>query len=213
MLWLLYIAAVLISASSASEEGENTQCPNNIGMTDTLRELFLNSHNSKRTQLAQGLVREKNGNLLPQATNMIRLDLDCELEAGAIAYAKTCPHAASDPSTRNETGELYHRVSVSSTVPTQEDGIKNAVTNWWKVVSFYPGIGMKAMFRKAHVKTPIESFTQVGWARTKSLGCSIVTCESDYVVICRYYPKGNIVGENVYIPGDTCTQFFSKHMQ
>ncbi|CAJ0600872.1 unnamed protein product [Cylicocyclus nassatus] len=186
--------------------GENTMCPDHEGMNDTLRMHYLDTHNYRRSELANGTVVKNNNNTLPQATNMIKLELDCELEAGAIAYAGTCPYTVSDPSTREGIGEHYHRVAISSTVPTYRDGIKNAVTNWWKVVRLYPGIGMQAMFRSNHVGTPIETFTQMGWAKTSKLGCSIVTCKSDYVVICRYYPKGNIVEQNVYIPGTPCSQ-------
>ncbi|CAJ0600873.1 unnamed protein product [Cylicocyclus nassatus] len=174
---------------------------------------YLDTHNFRRRDLANGTIPDNNGYLLPKATNMIKLELDCELEAGAIAHASTCPYTVSDPSTRAGIGEHYHRVAISSTVPTYRDGIKNAVTNWWKVVRHYPGIGTAAMFRATHVGTPIETFTQVprtsllimGWAKTSNLGCSIVTCKSDYVVICRYYPKGNIVGQNVYITGTPCS--------
>ncbi|CAJ0600871.1 unnamed protein product [Cylicocyclus nassatus] len=185
--------------------GTSTRCLK-AGMTDELRMNYLDMHNFRRHQLANGHVAKNNGNLLPKATNMIKLELDCDLEADAIAYAGTCPNEVSDESTRSGIGEHYHRIAVSKAGPAYVDGLKSAVTSWWKVVRQYPGIGMAAMFRANHVGTPIETFTQMGWAKTSKLGCSIVTCSSDYVVICRYSPKGNVVDENVYIPGTPCSQ-------
>ncbi|KHJ79157.1 hypothetical protein OESDEN_21204 [Oesophagostomum dentatum] len=60
------------------------------------------------------------------------------------------------------------------------------------------------MFRANHVGTPITSFTQMAWATSNRLGCSIARCASDIVAVCRYLEKGNIVEKNVYVPGNTC---------
>ncbi|KIH53125.1 hypothetical protein ANCDUO_16756, partial [Ancylostoma duodenale] len=50
-----------------------------------------------------------------------------------------------------------------------------------------------------------EKKNYMGWALSTKLGCSIVKCSSDYVSVCRYSPRGNIVGQNVYKPGNVCS--------
>ncbi|CAJ0610046.1 unnamed protein product [Cylicocyclus nassatus] len=184
--------------------GANTKCPRNLGMTDELRMNYLDMHNYRRSLLANGQVAKNTKNLLPQGANIMKLELNCDLEAGAIAYAKTCPYDVSSGGLRRGIGEHYHRVPVSD-VATERDAIKSAVTNWWRVVRLYPGPGMEVTFRSKHVGTPIETFTQMAWADTRKLGCAVEACNTDYVVICRYYPKGNIIDRQIYTPEPPCT--------
>ncbi|CAJ0610005.1 unnamed protein product [Cylicocyclus nassatus] len=185
--------------------GANTKCPKNAEMTDELRMNYMDMHNYRRKLLANGEVAKNNGNLFPKAANMMKLELDCDLEADAIAYAGTCPKDVSHIN-RVDVGEHYHRVPVSS-APTPRDALKSAVTNWWKVVRSHPGPGVKEVtFRDKYIGQPIETFTQMGWAATSKLGCSVVKCSSDYVVICRYSPKGNIDEQKLYIPGTPCSK-------
>ncbi|VDM77723.1 unnamed protein product [Strongylus vulgaris] len=43
------------------------------------------------------------------------------------------------------------------------------------------------------------------WANTYRLGCEIGDCGSNTLVVCRYSPKGNNIGETVYNPGATAS--------
>ncbi|CAJ0600880.1 unnamed protein product [Cylicocyclus nassatus] len=183
----------------------NTACPSNEGMTDKLRMHFKDTHNFRRSELAFGRIQKNNGNYLPTAGNMFKLEYNCELEAGAIERAKQCPRLKSAQSSRPGIGENFRRIPITEGFPTYRDAIKEVVTRWWNVVRHCSGIGMAAVFREKHVGTAIVSFTQMAWATTRYLGCSIAKCESDYVAVCRYQPRGNIVEENVYKPGTTCT--------
>ncbi|KHJ81697.1 hypothetical protein OESDEN_18615 [Oesophagostomum dentatum] len=45
----------------------------------------------------------------------------------------------------------------------------------------------------------------MAWARTNKLGCSIARCSDEYVTVCRYLEKGNVVRQQVYIPGRLCS--------
>ncbi|KAK6052816.1 hypothetical protein COOONC_09677 [Cooperia oncophora] len=51
----------------------NMRCPQNSGVNDRIRNAALEGHNYRRSRLAQGLVKNKNGKILPQATNMLKL--------------------------------------------------------------------------------------------------------------------------------------------
>ncbi|PIO63663.1 hypothetical protein TELCIR_14730 [Teladorsagia circumcincta] len=46
----------------------------------------------------------------------------------------------------------------------------------------------------------------MAWAHTTQLGCGVKNCGANYVVVCRYSPPGNIVGQNIYNVGPTCSQ-------
>ncbi|CAJ0601529.1 unnamed protein product [Cylicocyclus nassatus] len=185
--------------------GENMQCPENIGMTDTLRMHFLDTTNYRRSILAKGQVTDNTNQLLPTATNMFLLIWDCELEKNAIDYVKTCPTTTYITRNDEEAGENIHRVPISSEVPTYRDAIKNAVVAWWKVVRQYPGPGATAMFYPMHYDSPIASYTRMAWSSTRRLGCAIGQCSSEYVVICRYLPRGNAIYYPMYNVGLVCS--------
>ncbi|VDM74145.1 unnamed protein product [Strongylus vulgaris] len=78
------------------------------------------------------------------------------------------------------------------------------VRSWWDVFRSSPSNEMVTLFRSEHLNAKITTFTQMAWATTRSLGCSIVKCSSNYVVVCRYSPRGNILSAAIYEPGPTC---------
>ena len=43
------------------------------------------------------------------------------------------------------------------------------------------------------------------WSRTSKIGCGVKQCQGGIVVVCHYSPAGNVVGQNVYSPGSTCS--------
>ncbi|KAK6030245.1 hypothetical protein OSTOST_03629 [Ostertagia ostertagi] len=51
----------------------------------------------------------------------------------------------------------------------------------------------------------LQPFTQMAWATTKQFGCGVKLCGSNYVVVCRYSPRGNIPLSNIYNVGTKCT--------
>ncbi|CAJ0601462.1 unnamed protein product [Cylicocyclus nassatus] len=59
--------------------------------------------------------------------------------------------------------------------------------------------------RKPRCPTHRIVYADGAWAQTSKLGCAIAECSTDYVVICRYSPRGNNVGESVYKVGEPCS--------
>lgn len=41
-------------------------------------------------------------------------------------------------------------------------------------------------------------FTQLVWSTTRTVGCALVSNRSDDVLVCRYYPAGNVIGQSPY---------------
>ncbi|CAJ0601878.1 unnamed protein product [Cylicocyclus nassatus] len=188
----------------SASAGPNDRCPKNTGMDDTLRTKFLDMHNYRRAELAKGNVAKRNGNYLPQSSDMQRMRYNCALEKEVIDYVSTCPLSKSAEFTRPDVGENFIRVPQEG-MATYLLAVEKAVTLWWKVIRIEEGPGLQVYFRQKHVGTPIESFTQMGWSTSRKLGCAIAKCGSDYVAVCRYSPRGNYVEQVIYRKGTPCT--------
>ncbi|PIO68426.1 hypothetical protein TELCIR_09787 [Teladorsagia circumcincta] len=49
---------------------------------------------------------------------------------------------------------------------------------------------------------------QMAWASTTQVGCGAKLCGDNYIVVCRYTPRGNVVNQNIYNAGPMCSQCF-----
>ncbi|CAJ0591429.1 unnamed protein product [Cylicocyclus nassatus] len=185
--------------------GENQICSNNIGMTDSLRTLFLNMHNYRRAKLALGKVISYNRKRMPPAKNIFKLSYACGLEAAALRYATYCPSTKSKANVRPLQGENFLRLAKVG-FSSFADAVNMTVYDWWDVVNDTPVIDNTAKLLIRRLRSPIATFTQMAWATTRFLGCAIADCNSYYVSVCRYSPEGNVIGEMVYKPGRTCTE-------
>ncbi|RCN43043.1 SCP-like protein [Ancylostoma caninum] len=175
-------------------------------MTNALRNEYVRLHNFRRGLLAKGEIPRKDGKLLPRAANMWSMSYDCALEDGAIKWASRCPTSLSEPSSRPNVGENFK--TFPATRFNYDTAAKKSVTEWWKVIRSVNYFEKVAVFRPFHEGAPISSFTQMGWAMSNKLGCSIVKCRTSnvYVGVCRYSPRGNMVNHNIYEVGAPCSR-------
>ncbi|XP_053667450.1 venom allergen 5-like [Anopheles marshallii] len=52
----------------------------------------------------------------------------------------------------------------------------------------------------------VSNYTQLIWARTEFVGCGAATMYGGHLIVCYYYPRGNIIGQPVYTVGrGACT--------
>ncbi|VDM80629.1 unnamed protein product, partial [Strongylus vulgaris] len=123
---------------------------------------------------------------------------DCDLEKQAHNWVAKCPTGP-----ELSKGENFYRG------PGVQVRILNflsqSVTEWWKVFRSVDGPGASALYTSSHEGTRIDSYTQMAWAKTRYLGCSIARCGDDFVESCRYRVIGNTPGENMYETGRACT--------
>ncbi|EPB70744.1 hypothetical protein ANCCEY_10150 [Ancylostoma ceylanicum] len=43
------------------------------------------------------------------------------------------------------------------------------------------------------------------WEATTKVGCAIAVCGPNTFTVCRYSPRGNIIGQRVYTLGPVCS--------
>ncbi|KAK6731378.1 hypothetical protein RB195_007695 [Necator americanus] len=174
-------------------------------MTEELRQMVVDTHNTDRSLVAQGAVRNGkpgNANLGP-AIDMLRMRYDTALETEAQAYANTCALTKSDVSTRPDSGENTHVIQ-SSTV-TVSDALTKSMQTWWNQI-LSNGVNAKLRYTAtldAKSNAPL-GFTQMAWAATYKVGCGVSRCSSSTFVVCRYNPRGNIIGQYIYNVGANC---------
>ncbi|KAK6730612.1 hypothetical protein RB195_007214 [Necator americanus] len=157
-------------------------------MTDAIRQLVVDKHNTDRSLLAQGAIRNgKPGkpNLGP-ATNMLRMRYDIALEAKAQAYANTCALTKSAVSTRPDSGENTNVIQ-STTI-----AISDALTRVGRrpVVKAKLAVAWLLSLGKSLFATPAYSLPQypAHWALPSqtSDGNTRTTRHGDCLRLCTY---------------------------
>ncbi|ETN84166.1 SCP-like protein [Necator americanus] len=185
--------------------GTNTMCRGNDAMTDEARNYVLDVHNSKRSLLARGeITNGKNSHYkLPTSSFMPRMIYDCTTEAEAIKYARTCSFTKSPEKERKGYGENVFTFPTPNTDPVP--AFEAATECWWTQI-FAARINDDMKFVRKFNEKAIDQrgFTQMAWARSVKLGCALQTCSQSSFVVCRYSPAGNIVNEQIYVPGRVC---------
>ncbi|WKY06101.1 hypothetical protein Q1695_006364 [Nippostrongylus brasiliensis] len=193
--------------------GWNEMCPQNIQMTDELRQLALTLHNNLRSKLTTGDMVMYNGDYLPMASNMVKLRYNCALEQYAIQYAKRClldMSLASTP-TIHQLHELATSRNAIRVTPhhadDHEQALRTAVKTWWKSVHTIDNDLLREnfWFRRNHWKESLHTFTQIAWANNHELGCAVVKCGINFNVVCQYAPGGNVMREPIYLFGEPCS--------
>ncbi|KHJ78295.1 SCP-like protein [Oesophagostomum dentatum] len=159
-----------------------------------------------RGLLAKGQIRNgknPNNKNLPTAYYMPRMTYDCDVEAEAINYAKTCTMTKSEQVDREGYGEnvYVHNAPYDEPVSTFDTAVKS----WWTQI-FQDGInwGLKFTENLRDKRIDQTGFTQMAWAKSTKLGCAIQTCSSSSFIVCRYSPAGNVVNQVIYQSGKTC---------
>ncbi|PIO54436.1 SCP-like protein [Teladorsagia circumcincta] len=82
-------------------------CSDANGMTDELRNIFLNVHNEKRSLVALGKAENGGGipGYAPKAKKMLKMVYDCAIEENTMEYLKKCNFAHSSREERPGLGQ------------------------------------------------------------------------------------------------------------
>uniref|UniRef100_A0A8B9ZTL6 Peptidase inhibitor 16 n=1 Tax=Anas zonorhyncha TaxID=75864 RepID=A0A8B9ZTL6_9AVES len=157
-------------------------------LTDEEKRIILDGHNKYRSQVS------------PPAMDMLKMSWDTELEAFAQAYAEKCIWDHNKE--RGRRGE-----NLFAMAPTLD--LEFAVEDWNGEEKYYN--------LTTSVCVPGQMcghYTQVVWANTHRIGCGAKFCEKIdgietedmYLLVCNYYPPGNVKGRKPYKEGPSCSQ-------
>ncbi|PIO64265.1 hypothetical protein TELCIR_14114 [Teladorsagia circumcincta] len=109
---------------------------------------------------------------------------------------------------RNGQGENFAMISSYDAQQSNLIAAFKAIKTFWREIKTSRGINRRMQFTE-HFRNRQDAplrFTQMAWATTRQFGCGVKSCNGNYVVVCRYSPRGNIVGQNIYNVGSTCSQ-------
>ncbi|PIO69526.1 SCP-like protein, partial [Teladorsagia circumcincta] len=192
------------TASESTAESSTTSMATNP-ITQKIRDKVIFMHNFRRSRLAQGLVPNGlSGHNAPPGQNINNMSYSIDLESEAQKYADECAASGSSLESRNNTGENFGTVSTSS-ANTYYDAVVQAIRSFWDEIKITV-INKEMLFTyvlSQRQKAPLR-FTQMAWASTNQVGCGAKHCGDNYVVVCRYSPRGNILWETIYETGQTC---------
>lgn len=73
----------------------------------------------------------------------------------------------------------------------------------WETVGFF--LAEKRHFRPGHFPdvsrtgrwSDVAHYTQVIWPQTREVGCAVAHTATDEVLVCRYWPAGNVWGQRI----------------
>ncbi|PIC24566.1 hypothetical protein B9Z55_017855 [Caenorhabditis nigoni] len=168
------------------------------------QETILKAHNDLRSSIAKGTYNVS-GTIKPTAANMRKLKWDPKLATSAQEWATYCPKE-NDISILGE--NIYMSLSMESR--TIEELISNATKLWEK--EFQDNGWPTTTMEESGFTSAIRHATQMAWAETGLIGCSVGRCGTDYytkehlaTLVCHYGEPGNYVGSDIYVEGDTCS--------
>ena len=73
------------------------------------------------------------------------------------------------------------------------------VDSWGKEKQYFiPGRFHPENISSTGSWSDVGHYTQIVWENTKQVGCAIATAGGNEILVCRYSPPGNIIGQPVY---------------
>ncbi|NWU80325.1 PI16 inhibitor, partial [Onychorhynchus coronatus] len=157
-------------------------------LSDEEKKIILDEHNRYRSQVS------------PPARAMMKMTWDKELESLAQSYAEKCIWDHNKE--RGRRGE-----NLFAMAPMLE--LEFAVEDWNGEEKFY-----NLTTSTCAPGQMCGHYTQVVWSDTKQIGCGAKFCEkiegieteNMHLLVCNYYPPGNVKGKKPYWEGPPCSQ-------
>lgn len=170
--------AVAASGSSNSGYAVSEEIASLSGSRVQLAARILEMHNAERSRLR----------LEPLKWN-IHLEREAEQWAAVLSSKGALQHA--DRSVRNGTGEnLWMGTAGGWPVETMVEKFLEERKHYRH--DNFPNISRTGSW------SDVGHYTQIVWRDTKEVGCAIVTARGNDVLVCRYWPAGNIWGQRAY---------------
>ncbi|RCN38388.1 SCP-like protein [Ancylostoma caninum] len=185
------------------ETTPRASCPN-PGLTDGIREIFLDMHNRLRASVARGQT-ERNGHfgIAPPTHTMYKLRYDCNAESYAQQHVNTCDGR---PQPAHGHPGYRENVNVLNRQSNFEGAAQWAMASWWGQMATY-GIRTDMLFTeqmRRRNNRNIRKFSKMAWWSNTRVGCAIRNCGSFIFTSCMYAPGGNVPGQHIYHVGAVC---------
>ncbi|KAK9887478.1 hypothetical protein WA026_022826 [Henosepilachna vigintioctopunctata] len=170
------------------------------------RKYILHAHNQARNDIASGKIAGGYNNT--GAKDMNAISYDMELEYMAACWNNACKG-------NRDSCRDTKRFKVSQNVWTAANVTTEAVPEWLGRAELLTDANWLAKFDTKNFPTDEEGggqFTQLVWAATKYLGCSLVAINNGSRltrILCNYAPAGNMLAGTVYQIAEDPTEIAS----
>ncbi|NXA99025.1 PI16 inhibitor, partial [Cnemophilus loriae] len=153
-------------------------------LSDEDKKIILDEHNKYRSQVS------------PPARAMMKMTWDRDLEVVAQDHAEKCSWGQNGGPGRE---------NLFATASTLD--VKLAIEQWNKERKFYDLATSECVSGQT-----CDNYTQMVWAATTRIGCGNSSCEkingieteNMHLLVCSYYPPGNIENKMPYMEGPSC---------
>uniref|UniRef100_A0A8R1DUE7 SCP domain-containing protein n=1 Tax=Caenorhabditis japonica TaxID=281687 RepID=A0A8R1DUE7_CAEJA len=175
--------------------------------SSTAQQAIVDAHNNLRSQIAKGTYVAK-GTKKQSGADILKLKWDSSIGTSAQNYANTCPTGHSGAA---GLGENIYWSWTSGTFGALDSYGVPASNSWQQEFQDYGWTSNT--LDVATFNTGIGHATQMAWSKTGSLGCGIKNCGPDasmnnwnrLVVVCQYKAQGNVLNNQIYQTGATCS--------
>ncbi|XP_072399644.1 venom allergen 5-like isoform X3 [Diabrotica undecimpunctata] len=186
--------------------GKGPKCHSNfrqVALTDEMRRLILDHHNTLRNKVATG--QEKIGNQ-PPASNMRAMSWNKELEYIAQCWTNNCEYKHDDCRKTEQWGGVGQNLAIQAGYNFAHkdlDAIKKSINAWYSEVKNFNSSILPRFKSKGKV---IHHYTQLVWAKTDHVGCALTFYKNStgwnvHLMACNYGPTGNYNYFSVYKQG------------
>ncbi|XP_063415449.1 cysteine-rich secretory protein 3-like [Mytilus trossulus] len=155
----------------------------NLMDNETYKQLVLDEHSKYRK--IQG------------ASNMNKLEWDDQLKNEAHNWTKVCIWGH-EGGGRGENKGLFIG-------DNYREGISDMVKSWYDEINEYNYTGKSCLPSSCH-------YTQMVWADTRKIGCSLNKCNFGMFLCCFYDPMGNNLSEYPYLKGTPCSKCLANEV-
>ena len=202
LLYSFLIATVLFTGTAYCDSGNLRKLIAKDGvLTEAGKEALLKAHNDQRSITARGMTGTQ-----PMAKNMVKLTWDQKIADTAQVWANNCKFKH-DSSSYGE--NLFVAFSSADNIDNIEK-LVSGVNRWYMEHTDYVYDGNKCNKVCGH-------YTQNVWANTKTVGCAyaskcgiIPKYPYDVLLVCRYGPPGNYVGQLPYEKATSTSEIASN---
>jgi pathogenesis-related protein 1 len=171
----------LIVCSSACSGDDDGKGPNNTGKAGSDAQVYVNAHNAVRAAVHKPTNYTGTWAALPPVTWSDEVATSAQEWANHLQGSMSCGLMHADGTGYGENLAAGSNVDAARAVELWASELDN--------YTYSP---------KYEFETNTGHYTQVVWRKTTEIGCASAKCSASSVVVCRYEPPGNYVGQAPY---------------